>query len=422
MKIGILIPDKKDRPIFLSKCLQYISRQSHQDFVLRIVDDEPPEYLKDKVDIAYRYQLGFYDLFKNQQCDVVMCMENDDWYSSHYIRIMLREWENAGKPDIFGLESSIYYHLSGNYSIFHHSGRSSMNTTMVTKRILSHKFDYSNPYLDSDIWTSRYLNRIGLIKKTVKLNEVICIGIKHGRTLIGGAGHNSDWTRYTTKDPEMKQLSTWIGQDAAFYRIMAVRDNYDITKRTQGKNKPYLSIVTRKHGDKRPKGFSENQNSVKAMSGSLEQVFITDKKGLGVGMANHSFQLSVPYVEGKWVYFLDDDDHMVYDNLIHELKEIDRVHNPDVIICKMIILNGKFNNTYPSPECWDKKRPIKAHIGTGCFIVKSEIFRKFIHHFGVNRCGDFNYINEIFQHNPKVYWWDKIISRTGRVSHGAIEK
>jgi hypothetical protein len=417
MKVGIIICDKGDRPLFLSKCFQYLERQTFQSYTVRLVNDTMPESFRDKVDITYRYHIGFKDLFENQKCDVVIVMENDDWYSPKYLQTMLTEWEKAGKPDVFGIDRSLYYHISGKFSLFKHPGRSSMNSTLVTRKVLEHKFDYSDPYLDYRIWTNPKFTR-----KTFTPNGLLVIGIKHGLTQVAGAGHGKDWIKYQHSDTGLKQLEKWIGQDAAFYRIMTVSENYSISKIYYvGDSSPVLSIITRQHGDRRPKGFARNQESVSGLVGRFEQIFIKDKKGLGVGMANHAFMLSVPAISGRWVYCLDDDDAMTLSEIVPEIERIEAEHGPDVIMCRMIIQNGNYGNLYPSPNVWGKK-PLIAQIGTGCFIVRKEIFAKFIHHFGHRVCGDFQFINEIFKHNPKVYWLDKVVSSTGgKPSHGKTE-
>lgn len=189
----------------------------------------------------------------------------------------------------------------------------------------------------------------------------------------------------------------------------------------QSGEKPFLSIITRVY--KRPIGLRANSQSIKSLTDNdTEQIFITDKVGLGLLSANTSFshKETLEFIEGEYVYLLDDDDFIVNPEMVTRLKEVMRDHNPDVIFFRMIIKNGMNNDHYPTQQCWGNK-PMIAHIGGSCFVVKKEVYKKHIHNFAHARCGDFYFINSVFESGVKCYWLDVLMAETGKVSRGKPE-
>lgn len=415
MKIGICIPTRGDRINFMDRALMMIGRQSLKPDFVKVVDEKT----KFKgVDIAYRYEKGFKHLF-SEGCDVVLCWEDDDWYSNNFIETMVCKWEEFGRPHLFGVDSSIYYNIiARKHSTFIHPGRASMMSTLVTNKVLNHRFNYKSAYLDYALWTSRRFK-----KCTFKNSTPISVGIKHGFGNVGGAGHNPSWIKFTDTDQKYHTLKKLTGKDSAFYKIMAVKDNYEIEVNSRFEN-PFLSVITRRHGKRRPQGFERNQQSMKELKGTWEQIFITDHIGKGMHYANMSFMLASPHVKGKYVYLLDDDDFINNPGMPEILKDISERHNPDVIVFRMTIKNGAFNNHYPSPQCWKEKRPIHAHIGGSCFVVKRELWKQNIHHFGKPRFGDYFFLDALWKVNPRIktYWCDTLMAETGgKPSHGKTE-
>lgn len=184
--------------------------------------------------------------------------------------------------------------------------------------------------------------------------------------------------------------------------------------------KPFLSIITRKY--KRPNGFSRNQESIASLADNdCEQIFITDHCGLGLLSANTSFgnEEVRELVTGKYVFLLDDDDFIIEPNFIGLLKgaaETDR----DVIFFRMNIIGGPNGDLYPTPETWGCT-PKVAHIGGSCFVVKRELYLKYIHEFALPRMGDFAFVKSIWESGVSVKWLDSIMCQTGQISRGKPE-
>lgn len=195
---------------------------------------------------------------------------------------------------------------------------------------------------------------------------------------------------------------------------------YKIEKKSFS-DSPFLTIITRKY--LRPEGFEQNQKSIERLiDKDIEQIFIIDPVGHGMLNANKSFSLPEvkSIVSGKYVFLLDDDDFITNPFMVTNLKAIAESTNADVIFFKMFIKNAN-NCLYPTPNQWKNNTMFAGSIGGSCFVVKNEIYQKYIEHFGHVRMGDFHFINEVMKSNPNVYWFDKQMSETGRVSRGAKE-
>ena len=200
MKIGVVIPTRGDREGFLDNALRMLKGQlildsspknlyGHVQLLWEnviIVDFTPSD---DKKDITKRYRIG-YDTLRNRGLDAIFFWEDDDWYSPMYIQVMIHEWIKAGKPDIFGTNYTIYYHLKLQkwFKMEHYERASAMNTLIVPDLAIKWCPD-DEPYTDAYLW----LNIQG---KTFTPEEHISLGMKHGIGLTGGGSHIDRLHRY----------------------------------------------------------------------------------------------------------------------------------------------------------------------------------------------------------------------------------
>lgn len=206
--IGVLIPDRGDRPVFMRQCKEYLERQTVKPNHTYIVDQAPASA---DLDVTYRYRIGCKHLFA-LGCDVVIFFESDDWYSADYIERMMLQWERAGRPELFGIGQTVYYHVFENkYVVIDHKKRASAMSTMVTKRILSMSWPRdNNPYLDVELWEQlRGVTFVPVVP--------ICLGIKHGVGMVGGGAHNGDNAHYNRYDENGLWLRGIVGKDFEFY-------------------------------------------------------------------------------------------------------------------------------------------------------------------------------------------------------------
>lgn len=398
LKIGVVCPTIKGRELFLNNFKRLLKNQTLQPDVVEIIDSDLKHDYKD---VAERYLIGFKKAF-SKGCDVVLCMEDDDYYSPNYIEYMIMQWVAYDKPVLFGLNHSTYYHiLRREYFTLKHPNRSSMMCTLVSKEFKGVKHDVKDPYLDISLWQQ--------YKGVAVYIPNICVGIKHGLTEVAGGCH-SESQFYKQKDENMSYLSSICNFDVKFYKSLSHFHNYKIDINTC--ENPILTIITRKHGNKRPGNFAKHRESISTLKGKFEQIFIEDNQGLGMELANSSFQLVTDKIKGEWVYLLDDDDGILDYNIIKKLKDI----TADLIIVKGFI-GGK---VYPPLELWGE-RPQRAQIGGSNIIVKKHIFVENIIHFSHIRMGDFEFIDTLINKGVSVQWLDTIMFNTFKVSRGTTE-
>lgn len=201
MKIGVLVPDRNDRPKFLRQCLRMIGGQTLKPDFLFVVNYEP---ISKDFDLTQRVRRGF-DTLKNNGCDVVFIMENDDFYSANYIETMIQGFKEAGEPFIFGTNSTIYYHIKKReYKNLNHDGRASlMNTILRTDAPVIWPKD-DEVYLDLYLWKT-------IPGKTFSPSSIVSLGIKHGVGLCGGNGHYQ--MRYKEKDYNLEFLKSVVDEE-----------------------------------------------------------------------------------------------------------------------------------------------------------------------------------------------------------------
>lgn len=201
MRIAVLIPTRNDRPLFEANCLRMIQEQTIKPDIIELVNDEPLNFNSDgsekpdinnKCDITWRYRTG-YDRLRKKNLDAILFMENDDWYRNTYIETMLKGWNEAGRPELFGTNYTIYYHMKlKSYFTMNHSTRSSAMSTLIKPDLNFNWCKDSEPYTDTHLWTMTNLKGA-----TFNPGKHITIGMKHGVGMCGGNSHINRLERYT---------------------------------------------------------------------------------------------------------------------------------------------------------------------------------------------------------------------------------
>lgn len=204
MKIGIIVPDRNDRPLFLENCLRLIKNQTLQPTIIEVINYEPES---DNVDITQRYRLG-YEKLRNKGLDIIALMENDEWYSPEYLEIMVNGWVKHGKPEIFGTNYTVYYHIKlFSYFTMHHLTRSSAMSTLITPDLDIKWCVDEQPY--TDIWLWKQLQGV-----TFSPPKIICLGIKHGVGKCGGMAHVDKLHRYVGNDTNKDYLRSVVDNES----------------------------------------------------------------------------------------------------------------------------------------------------------------------------------------------------------------
>ena len=215
MKIGVIIPTRGDRPLFLKNCLRLIKNQTLQPYEVYFVDDPPTS---DQCDITKRYRLG-YDYFRNKGMDVLFFMEDDDWYHQDYLRQMVAQWVHCNKPELFGTNYTIYYNIRlFKYFTMRHTRRSATMSTMILPDM---DFDWcrdQEAYVDSHLWFCAKHIKSGkkLDGKVFRPEHEICVGIKHGIGKTGGENHTTFLHRYLGNGATDDSTKIWLKKTVDF--------------------------------------------------------------------------------------------------------------------------------------------------------------------------------------------------------------
>lgn len=205
--IGVIIPDRTDRPEFLRNCLRLIGKQTRRPDRIFLMNHSPKD---DQFDLTKRVRRGF-ERANKAGCTAVLIMENDDFYHETYIERMVKGWINEGAPTLYGHNKTLYYHIIKNqHSTIHHPGRASLMNTLISCR---GPIDWPE---DSEIFLDLYLWKKYEGVSVQPEKNPICIGIKHGVGKCGGSGHNR--MQFRESDPRMTKLQKWTGDDFNFYR------------------------------------------------------------------------------------------------------------------------------------------------------------------------------------------------------------
>jgi len=217
VKIVALIPTRGNRGALLDNCKRMMAAQTQPLYGMVVVDDPPKnEHVKD---ITYRYRIGVERIYAQYpDFDAIALIEDDDWYAPNYLEEMTKAWIKADRPEIFGIASTIYYHLglkSWNYQV--HPNRASAFSTFITRAIES--LDWPEDHislLDLVLWDQ-------LEGKTFYPKNYIAVGIKHGIGLTGGIGHDHMWRGYRGgQDPDLEWFKETLDPISyAFYAELA---------------------------------------------------------------------------------------------------------------------------------------------------------------------------------------------------------
>lgn len=170
-----------------------------------------------------------------------------------------------------------------------------------------------------------------------------------------------------------------------------------------------IAFITRVH-PRRPSMLKICIDSIKEQTNdSYIHILNRDDKtenGYGRFMANKSFAKISP-INARYVMTIDDDDMLIDPNFVKVFKETVDKDNPEIVFFKGHI-NGR---SYPSLEFW-KKPPVCAQIGSFCFAVRLDVWKKHIHEFGKKVCGDYSFIAACYENTKNYIWLDRIVAKT----------
>ena len=190
MQVTVIIPSRGDRPEFLKHLRSNIlpSQTRQPDEVLII--DRPP--LTSENDHKQRIREGILQA----SGDLILFMEDDDYYRKDYIEVMTDRWNGE---DLIGIDGTLYYNIvHDKWRFMKHHRRSSLFCTGI-KREAAEKFPFKGKDIDIDLWRN--------LEGTLYPFDGLAIGIKHGIGKTGGIGHREDFC-----NNEGGKLHKWVDE------------------------------------------------------------------------------------------------------------------------------------------------------------------------------------------------------------------
>lgn len=143
-------------------------------------------------DITLRYRMG-YDWCRNKNFDLIAFIENDDWYHPEYFEEMIKAWDAANRPDIFGTNYTIWYHLAyKKWYTYTHIHRCMAMSTFIKPDLNFRWPANSDPFTDVWLWNEFRKKQPGGKNFTWAIctpPKHLCMGMKHGIGLCGTKNH-----------------------------------------------------------------------------------------------------------------------------------------------------------------------------------------------------------------------------------------
>jgi len=150
--------------------------------------------------------------------DMVLIMEDDDWYSPNYIERMTKlQFSNT---ELWGQGQAVYYHLNGGYYEHGNTDRASLCQTgfkhfliPLVEVVCKDCVRLDSPFVDESLWRVAYVTH--QVQTELFFEPPLCVGIK------GMPGRKStrmglEWGKYTP-DPKHHKLRSLIGDDYKNY-------------------------------------------------------------------------------------------------------------------------------------------------------------------------------------------------------------
>ena len=213
-KIAVAIPTcSKERWKFVKNLEDRIKWQSRMPDLVMWVNfpkrgTKPDLSLRNKIAVQKAWEY---------QCDLVIFMEDDDYYPLTYIEEMEQAWLQAGRPILIGHNQTTYYHI-GTRNIKEHSSHlkhASMFCTAVAPGINMEVCANDHLYMDLRLWGG---NKGVLISLPTPP-----LGIKHGIGACETKAHQRNGsTKWTKKDDvTLAYLRNWVDEESfEFYKQM----------------------------------------------------------------------------------------------------------------------------------------------------------------------------------------------------------
>ena len=226
-----LITATGERPEAFKLCTEYVARQTYKGPMQWIVVDDgkvPIPTPRDSLKFEYirgpkiwkpginTQRLNLDIAIPHIKGDHILLIEDDDWYSPHYLECMLSLLQNA---DVVGEADAKYYNIKDrSYNELKNYTHASLCSTAFNKKVLplfELAVNSGELYIDSVFWNLVKQKRAPYTLRLGTAN--LCVGMKGlpGRKGIG-IGHTP--VGYSRDTDTFDKLREWIGGDVSLYK------------------------------------------------------------------------------------------------------------------------------------------------------------------------------------------------------------
>lgn len=213
MKVGVVVPTRRDRHRFLDQCKKMIEYQTVKPDGIYIVDRPPT---KDSNDQRERVTEGI-EQAKKDGINRIIIIEDDDYYPPDYIETVLNNWKEYDliggyNLDCFNLRDKNHVSLNvdqlKNYykSMFGKEFKTAaLHSTSFTvntwDNFLKSDYLYKKINLDEELWS--WAQDTNVNRTWIKTGIV---SIKHGIGSAAGWNHKQSKNRLATQDEDLTYL------------------------------------------------------------------------------------------------------------------------------------------------------------------------------------------------------------------------
>jgi len=188
--------------------------------------------------------------------------------------------------------------------------------------------------------------------------------------------------------------------------------------------RPFLTFVTGAY--RRPNMLARCVASVEEQDDpDWEHIVLVDEDDYGIDGFHARLGADQDRYRGRYIYVLPDDDMLIVPDFVSGLKRIYAGCAPDIVMAKADKLEL---GILPDAAYWGGM-PALGHVDMLNYVVEAELwkthsasFTKRDHpYYDGAFAGDFSFVWDLFQGEHSVYWWDRVVARSQRISRGAPE-